>query len=117
MDDRCRNGRLREAGPPGSRVELGSGREQLRTAGGAAVRPVVVAVEVLTREGWLRPGLPEHAVLGRRQLLPPLLFRSVDACVHVIPPRCIRSRIPRPPARCTRNNAGTGPRSPGLLAG
>src|SRR5271155_2892027 len=65
---------LGEAGPTGTGLELGTGPEQGRPAAGAAVLTGGLVVDVLAREGRLGAGLPQDVVLGRRQLLTPLLL-------------------------------------------
>src|SRR6266487_962879 len=76
--DRLGDRGLVEAGPPGARVELGVGAEQLAAAAGAAVEAVGVVVDVLTGERALGVSLAQHAVLQRGQLLAPLLVRLLD---------------------------------------
>src|SRR6266568_2132330 len=53
-----RHHRFGEARPAGARLELGVGAEQLGAAGGAAVHPVVLDVDVLAAERRLGPRLP-----------------------------------------------------------
>ncbi len=67
--------RLGEAGPAGAGVELGVGREQLRTTGRTAVDAVGVAVEVLTAECRLCTGLTQDALLRRSEPAAPLVVR------------------------------------------
>src|SRR4029077_4409547 len=76
--DRLGDRGLVEARPPGARVELRVGAEQLAAAAGAPVEAVGVIVDVLTGEGALGVSLAQHAVLHRGQLLAPLLVRLLD---------------------------------------
>src|SRR5947209_6389376 len=72
--DRVLAGRRVERGPAAARVVLRVRLEQLRSAAGAAVRPRLEDVVVLTREGRFRSLLPQHVELLARQLLTPLLL-------------------------------------------
>src|SRR6516165_6816486 len=76
--DRLGDRGLVEARPPGARVELGVGAEQLGPAARAPVEPVLVIVDELPGEGPLGVGLAQHAVLQWAQLLAPLLVRLGD---------------------------------------
>ena len=70
--DRLAVGWLEEARPPGARVELGVGAEQLLAAAGAAIHTLVLGVPVGAGEGPLGPLLAQHVVLLGRQLRPPV---------------------------------------------
>src|SRR5207302_2156129 len=73
--DRLGDRGLVEAGPPGARVELGVGAEQLGPAARAPVEPVGVVVDVLTGERPLGVRLAQHGELQRGEVLAPLLVR------------------------------------------
>src|ERR1035437_2490419 len=76
--DRLRDGRLGEAPPAGAGVELRVRREEHRRAGRAAVLAGSLVVDVVAGEGRLGAGLAQHVVLGRRELLAPLLLGLLD---------------------------------------
>src|SRR5947208_3081326 len=73
---------LGEAGPSGSRLELRVRGEQFGAAAGTVVDPVVVEVPVATRERRLGAGAPQHGVLLRCQLAPPLLIGLFNGLGH-----------------------------------
>jgi hypothetical protein len=76
--DRIVVGGLEETGPAGARFELGVGAEQLVAAGDAAVRPVVLGIDVPAGEGALGPALAGDLVLLGSELLAPLRFGFLD---------------------------------------
>src|SRR5207249_3985762 len=59
--------------------------EQLRPAGPAVVRAIVVAVPILAGEGALGPLLPHHLELEWRQLRAPFLVGLVDLALLLFP--------------------------------
>src|SRR5688500_19838113 len=65
--DRSPSDRLEEAWPAGARVVFRLGTEQLRSAGSASIDTAVLGERVLPGEGALRPLVPEHLELFRRQ--------------------------------------------------
>ena len=75
--DSLGGGRLVEAGPARSGVELGVGAEQLVAARRAAVHAVFLAVRVLAGERRLGSLPAQDLVLLRRQLPLPLLLGLV----------------------------------------
>src|SRR6478672_7198753 len=77
-------GRLAEAGPARSRIELGIRVEQLRAAPRASVHAVLLGIDVGARERPLRPLLSHHVVLVGRELLTPLLLALPDLRAHRI---------------------------------
>src|SRR6202035_1598104 len=101
--DRLGDRRLGEAGPAGAGLELRVGREQDRRAGGATVVARVLVVGVLPGRRRLRTGLEKDLVLGRRELLLPLLLGLHDLGVaathaHVLAPPGEPLGRPPPPA-------------------
>src|SRR5581483_376330 len=81
--DGARRRRLPEARPARPRVELLTGREELRAARGAEILARLVVVPVAPGEGALRALLPADGVLLGRQLRAPLLVRLDDLVAHV----------------------------------
>ena len=67
-----------KARPPAPRLKLGVGREQLRAAGDAVIRPIVMILVKRTRKRPLGPFLPDDMVLLRSQLRPPLGLRLLN---------------------------------------
>src|SRR5437763_15656370 len=63
-----------KARPAGAAVELGVRRKQRLPAPGAVIDPGAVLLIERAGSGTLRAVLPQHAVLRRRQLTPPVLF-------------------------------------------
>src|SRR5438270_7530509 len=80
--DRFGEGRLGEARPPGARLELGVGAEQVGAAARAPVHPGVLAVDVLAGEGGLGALLAQDLVLLGRELLAPLVIAPGDLLGH-----------------------------------
>ena len=74
---------LVEARPPGARVELCVGIEEGVPACGALVKPVLIGMDQLSREGTLRSFFSEHAVLLWRQLVLEFLLVFRHGVVHV----------------------------------
>ena len=70
--------RLVEARPASARLELRGSVEQLGAAGGARVRAVVVAVDVLAAPRPLGSCLPQDAIPLRCQQLAPFLIGALD---------------------------------------
>src|SRR5215212_7073185 len=69
---------LRETRPSGTRFELGVAGEERIAAAGAAVRTVVLDIEVRPAERPLGAVLAKHRVLLRRESLPPLFVGLGD---------------------------------------
>src|SRR5437867_6980436 len=65
---RLQVGRLVEAGPASTRIELRLRAEQLRATGGATVGAVRLGMNVLATEWPFRPLRPQDVVLLRAQL-------------------------------------------------
>src|SRR5665648_198839 len=72
-----------EAGPAAVRVELGLGPEQHGAAGATAVRADPALLEQGAGPGALGRRLPEHRVLLRTQLGPPLLLGLLNLVGHL----------------------------------
>src|SRR4051794_40620567 len=66
--------RRRKARPSGATVELGVRREKRLTATGAVIDPGAVLLIEGARSGTFGAVLPQHPVLRRRELTPPLLL-------------------------------------------
>ena len=75
--------RLVEARPPGARIELRVGAEQLGAAAGAAIGAVVLDVDVLAGERALGPVLAQDLVLLGRQALAPLLVGQLNLAIGI----------------------------------
>ncbi len=74
LGDALLRGRLPEAGPAGTRIELGVRPVQRFPAADADVDALVLAVVVLSRVGGLGPAHTRDGVLLGGELGPPLLF-------------------------------------------
>src|ERR1700733_14286646 len=70
--DVLRRGRLPEAGPASSGIELGLGTEQGRATTNALVRAGFMIIPVFAREGRLGSLPPRDLILFRRQFLLPI---------------------------------------------
>src|SRR5580704_7109189 len=78
FQDRPRGDGPVEAGPPGARLELGPGVEELGTATGAAEHPRAVRVEEVARPRRLGAGPAEDGVALGGELCLPLLVGLGD---------------------------------------